>query len=55
VWEKYLHKNQLAVLVVGNTSEFDKPLSSLGPVTDVDITIPPPPGGMGAQGAPGTE
>jgi zinc protease len=40
---KYLHKDQLAVLVAGNASEFDKPLSSLGPVTDVDITIPPPP------------
>ncbi len=41
---KYLHRDQFAVLVVGNTSEFDKPLTSLGPVTDVDITIPPPPG-----------
>jgi zinc protease len=41
---KYLHKDQLAVLVVGNTTEFDKPLSSLGPVADIDITIPPPPG-----------
>jgi zinc protease len=41
---KYLHKDKLAVLVVGNTAEFDKPLSSLGPVTNVDITIPPPPG-----------
>jgi zinc protease len=41
---KYLHKDQLAVLVVGNTKEFDKPLSSLGPVTKIDITIPPPPG-----------
>ena len=41
---KYLHKDQLAVLVVGNTSEFDKPLSSLGAVTNVDIAIPPPPG-----------
>ena len=44
VAEKYLHKNQLAVLVVGNTKEFDKPLSSLGPVTTLDIAIPPPPG-----------
>ncbi len=42
---KYLHKDQLAVLVVGNPPEFDKPLSSLGAVTNVDITIPPPPGG----------
>ena len=41
---KYMHKDQLAVLVVGNTKEFDKPLSSLGAVKDVDITIPPPPG-----------
>jgi zinc protease len=39
---KYLHRDQLAVLVVGNTKEFDKPLSSLGPVKDIDITIPPP-------------
>jgi zinc protease len=45
VASKYLHKNQLAVLVVGHSSEFDKPLSSLGPVTNVDIAIPPPPGG----------
>ena len=44
VAEKYLHKDQLAVLVVGNTKEFDKPLSSLGPVTTLDISIPPPPG-----------
>jgi zinc protease len=41
---KYLHKDKLAVLVVGNTADFDKPLSSLGPVTNVDITIPPPSG-----------
>jgi zinc protease len=40
---KYLHRNQLAVLVVGNPKEFDKPLSSLGPVKEIDITIPPPP------------
>jgi len=46
VASKYLHKEQLAVLVVGNTSEFDKPLASLGPVTNLDITIPPPPGGQ---------
>jgi zinc protease len=41
---KYVHRDQLAVLVVGNTKEFDKPLASLGPVKDVDITIPPLPG-----------
>ena len=40
---KYLHKDQLAVLVVGNTKEFDKPISSLGDAKEIDITIPPPP------------
>jgi len=43
VARKYLQKDKLAVLVVGNSSEFDTPLSSLGPVTKVDITIPTPP------------
>ncbi len=41
---KYLHRDQLAVLVVGNTKEFDQPLSSLGAVKEIDISIPPPPG-----------
>lgn len=49
---KYLHKDQLAVLVVGNTTEFDKPLSSLGPVNTVDIAIPPPPGQKAAPAGP---
>src|SRR5207248_8518501 len=48
---KYLHKDQLAVLVVGNPKEFDKPISALGPVSNVDITIPPPPGETPAAGA----
>ena len=46
---KYLHKDQLAVLVVGNTKEFDKPLSSLGAVKQIDITIPPPPAEKAAK------
>ena len=55
VAKKYIHKDRLAVLVVGNDADFDKPLSSLGPVTDLDIAIPPPPAslmqeqGQGAQ------
>jgi len=44
VGAKYLHQDQFAVLVVGNTREFDKPLSSLGLVKEIDIAIPPPPG-----------
>jgi zinc protease len=45
---KYLHRDQFAVLVVGNTKEFDEPLSSLGAVKEIDITIPSP-GGADAQ------
>jgi len=55
VARKYIHKNQLAVLVVGNPAEFDKPLSTLGPVTDVDITIPPPPASLMQEMQGGTE
>jgi len=43
VAKKYLHKDQMRTLVVGSQAEFDKPLSTLGPVTPIDITI---------QGAP---
>ena len=59
VSQKYLQKDKLAVLVVGNDAEFDKPLSTLGSVTKVDISIPPPPKElmqqMGAMGAPGDQ
>ncbi len=40
---QYLHRERMAVLVVGNTAEFAKALSALGPVKELDITIPPPP------------
>ncbi|MGC2111334.1 MAG: pitrilysin family protein, partial [Candidatus Korobacteraceae bacterium] len=46
VAKKYLHKDRLAVLVVGNDAEFGKALNTLGPVQDVDIAIPPPPPGL---------
>ncbi len=55
VAQKYIHKDRLAVLVVGNDAEFDKPLSSLGPVTDVDIAIPPPPASLMKEMQGGTE
>jgi zinc protease len=44
VAKKYVHPDQLSVLVVGREKDFEKPLSSLGSVTPIDITIPPPPG-----------
>jgi zinc protease len=57
VARKYIQKDKLAVLVVGNDAEFDKPLSGLGPVTKLDISIPPPPKAlmeqMGQQGPGG--
>lgn len=40
VAKTYVHPDQLAVLVVGNQKDFEKPLSSLGAVTTIDITIP---------------
>jgi zinc protease len=43
VANKYIDVSKLAVLVVGNKSEIKPPLSTLGKVTDLDITIPPPP------------
>src|SRR5262249_14094433 len=42
VARKYLDKNKFAVLVVGKADELDKPLSTFGPVTALDITIPQP-------------
>ncbi|MGD0127220.1 MAG: pitrilysin family protein [Terriglobia bacterium] len=51
VAEKYVHKDQLATLVVGKAADFDKPLSTYGPVTTLDITIPPPPGAAKAATA----
>jgi zinc protease len=43
VAKKYVHPDQLAVLVVGKAADFDQPLQVLGKVTTVDITIPAPP------------
>ena len=53
VARKYVHKERMAVLVLGNDAEFGKPLSTLGPVQKVDITIPPPPASLMQQGPGG--
>jgi zinc protease len=42
VAKKYVHPDQVAVLVVGNEKDFDKPLTTVGNVTPLDITIPEP-------------
>jgi zinc protease len=44
VANKYIDPSKLAILVVGNESQFGTPLSTLGPVKTLDITIPMPPG-----------
>jgi len=41
VAKKYLQPEKVQILVVGNPKTFDKPLSSLGEVNVIDITIPP--------------
>jgi len=53
VAKKYLHKDQMRTLIVGNQAEFDKPLSTLGPVTPIDITIPGTPPGTPAAASGG--
>ena len=54
VARQYIHKDQLAVLVVGNAADFEKPLNSFGPVTDVDISIPLAPPGTAAKKTAGS-
>jgi zinc protease len=41
VAKKYLHPEKLAILVIGNSKDFDKDLKTFGNVTPVDIAIPP--------------
>lgn len=45
----YVHRDRLAVLVLGNPGDFDRPLSSFGLVTAIDITIPQPEGPKKAE------
>jgi zinc protease len=45
VANKYIDVSKLAIIAVGNGSEIKPPLSTLGKVTTLDVTIPPPPNG----------
>ena len=40
VAEQYVHPDKFTILAVGKSGDFDKPLSTLGEVTELDITIP---------------
>jgi zinc protease len=42
VAKEHLRPDKVQILVVGKPDEFDKPLSTLGEVRTIDITIPPP-------------
>jgi len=42
VAKKYLQPDKVQILVVGNKETFDKPLSTLGEVNNIDISIPAP-------------
>jgi zinc protease len=42
VAKKYLHPDKVHILTVGNPEEFDQPLSVLGEVNVIDISIPTP-------------
>jgi zinc protease len=43
VAKKYVHTDDLTLLVVGKAADFPKSLDTLGKVTTVDITIPKKP------------
>jgi zinc protease len=53
--QKHLLPEQFVVLVLGNAKNFEQPLSSLGTVTEVDISIPPPAGSQVTEGSPEAE
>jgi zinc protease len=40
---KYIHPERMAVLVVGNSKDFDRELATFGKVNTIDITIPQKP------------
>jgi len=50
VVSRYVHRDRMAVLVVGKASDFDRPLTSFGPVTALDVSIPPPGGAKKTEG-----
>ena len=49
VANKYIDVSKLATIVVGNEAEIKPPLSALGKVSNLDITIPPPPHGKPSE------
>jgi predicted Zn-dependent peptidase len=50
--KKHLHPGQVQILVVGKQADFDKPLSTFGPVNLIDIAIPVPAGEKAPEATP---
>jgi zinc protease len=46
VAKKYMHPDHMAILVVGNSKDFDRQLATFGKVTSIDISIPEKKPGM---------
>jgi len=42
VAKKHLHPDKVQILAVGRPQDFGEPMSTLGPVNEIDITIPAP-------------
>jgi zinc protease len=55
VAEKYVHPNQMAIFVLGNSADFDKQLSTFGIVKTLDISIPEAPPAKAAAAQPGSK
>ncbi|MDM7915268.1 MAG: M16 family metallopeptidase [Candidatus Eisenbacteria bacterium] len=53
--KRNIHPGDLQVVLVGDKKDFAKPLSSLGQVQTIDLTIPPPPSKAGAVPEAGPE
>jgi zinc protease len=49
VANKYIDVSKLAIIVVGNEAQITPKLDALGKVTNLDVTIPPPPKGKPAE------
>ena len=41
--QRRIHADRMATVIVGMKEDFARPIADLGPVTELDITIPPPP------------
>ncbi len=51
--KKYVHKDDLAILVVGKQEGLDRPLETFGQIATIDITIPEPSAAADVAAVPG--